>query len=185
MKGLCIGLALLAGVPVFAASAALPAPAPVAQLDLARYAGNWYEIARFPNRFQKQCVGDVTADYMPLADRQVRIVNRCRRDDGSVDAAEGHARVPDPAHPAQLEVRFAPGWLGWLPFVWADYWVIDLAPDYHYAVVGGSSRDYLWVLARTPVIEDSEYTAIRQRLAAQGYDIRRLMRTPQSAVTSR
>jgi apolipoprotein D and lipocalin family protein len=163
-----------------AAAASTPQASPVGTLDLARYAGHWYEIARIPNRFQKQCVGDVTAEYR-LHARGIDVVNHCRRDDGSMDTASGRARMADPANPARLEVRFAPIWLGWLPFVWADYWVIDLAPDYHYAVVGGASHDYLWVLSRTPTLEDSEYTAITQRIAAQGYDIRRLMRTPQSA----
>jgi apolipoprotein D and lipocalin family protein len=179
MKGFCISLALTLLMPI--AQAADTPVTPVAQLDVARYAGSWYEIARFPNRFQKQCVGDVTAHYIPAGSEHFDVVNRCRRDDGTFDTAAGKARVADPRKPSKLQVRFAPGWLGWLPFVWADYWIIDLAPDYHYAVVGGSSRDYLWVLSRTPTLEDSEYAGITQRIAAQGYDIRRLARTPQTA----
>ena len=82
--------------------------------------------------------------------------------------------------PAKLEVRFAPAWLGWLPFLWGDYWVIDLADDYRYAVVGEPSREYLWVLAREPRLPDADWQKIVARLPALGYDPSRLVRTPAS-----
>lgn len=89
--------------------------------------------------------------------------------------AEGLARI---VAPAKLQVRFAPSWLGFLPFVWGDYWVIDLAPDYGYAVVGEPSRDYLWILARDPRMDDATYARITAGLAAFGYDAGRLLRNP-------
>ena len=165
----------------FAASLALPsaraaAPLPVVpQLDLDRYAGQWHEIARYPNFFERMCVGDVTAHYTRNADGTVSVVNACRKEDGSMQRAEGLARV---VAPARLEVRFAPAWLGFLPFVWGDYWVIDLAPDYSHAVIGEPSREYLWILARNPRMDDATYARITGGLAALGYDPARLLRNP-------
>ena len=113
-------------------------PAPVRTVpfvDLDRYAGDWFEIARFPNRFQRQCVGDVRASYARRADGRIDVVNRCRTDDGRTEA-RGIARVVDERTFARLKVRFAPAWLSLLPFVWGDYWIIGLAEDYSWAVVG-------------------------------------------------
>src|SRR5512138_2451909 len=88
-------------------------------IDLPRYMGVWYEIARLPNRFQKQCAGDVRATYSLRADGRVTVVNECRRADGSMARAVGEARRADPVAPAsRLKVRFAPGFLSFLPFVW-------------------------------------------------------------------
>jgi apolipoprotein D and lipocalin family protein len=80
--------------------------------------------------------------------------------------------------PAKLQVRFAPEWLSWLPFVWANYWVIDLADDYSYAVVGEPTRDYLWILARAPQMSDGVYARILAKLPALGFDPAKLIRNP-------
>jgi apolipoprotein D and lipocalin family protein len=103
------------------------------------------------------------------------VVNRCTTESGQTDKAVGIARVTDPETNAKLQVRFAPAWLAWLPFVWGDYWVIDLANDYTYAVVGDPSRRYLWILARKPRLDPGIYASITGRLKAQGYDARRLI----------
>ena len=96
------------------ASAAADAPLPVvAGLDLNRYAGTWHEIARYPNFFERMCVRDVTANYTTNADGTIRVVNACRKDDGTMTQADGVARMVTP--PAKLQVRFAPDWLAWLP----------------------------------------------------------------------
>ena len=113
-------------------------PAPVRTVpfvDLDRYAGDWFEIARFPNRFQRQCVGDVRASYARRPDGRLDVVNRCRTADGQTEA-RGVARIVDERTFARLKVRFAPAWLSWLPLVWGDYWIIGLAADYSWAVVG-------------------------------------------------
>ena len=120
----------------------------------------------------------MTASYARNADDTVTVVNACRKDDGTMQRAEGLARV---VGPAKLEVRFAPAWLGFLPFVWGDYQVIDLAPDYSYAVVGEPSREYLWILARDPRMEDATYARITGGLAALGYDAAKLLRNPSPA----
>ena len=164
-----------AGVALTGAGAAAQALPVVPALDLDRYAGTWHEIARYPNWFERNCAREVTATYTLNGDGTIGVVNACRKDDGSTMSAEGLARV---VAPAQLQVRFAPAWLGFLPFVWGDYWVIDLAPDYSYSVVGDPSRRYLWILARAPAMDESAYRQITQRLPALGYDPAKLIRNP-------
>jgi apolipoprotein D and lipocalin family protein len=152
----------------------------VPSVDFKKYAGLWYEVARLPNRFQEQCAGNVTATYTPLDDGSIRVVNRCRKENGETDEAEGEAkRSGDDAPDAKLKVRFAPAFLSFLPFVWGDYWIIDLAPDYSYAVVGDPGRKYLWVLSRTPAMDDSALSAILDRAREKGYDLTGLIRTKQ------
>jgi len=139
----------------------------VAQLDISRYAGQWHEIAHLPVSFQKDCIGDITARYTLRQDGMVGVRNACRTADG-LDEAEGVARKV-PGHPGRLEVRFAPDWLGWLPFVWADYWVIDLDPGYEWAMVGEPRRKYLWILAREPHMERALFERLKARAEAMGY----------------
>jgi apolipoprotein D and lipocalin family protein len=150
----------------------------VASVDLVRYSGTWYEIARLPNRFQTKCAGDVTATYTLLPDGDISVVNRCRAGDGQITESEGRARRAG-EEGAKLEVRFAPAFLSFLPFVWGDYWIIELAPDYSYAVVGEPKRRYLWILARAKRMEEGVLQEILGRVRAQGYDTTPLLRTSQ------
>jgi apolipoprotein D and lipocalin family protein len=153
----------------------------VPSVDLERYCGVWYEIARLPNWFQKDCKGDVAATYTLLEDGEIKVVNRCRDEEGKMKEAEGRARRASDDEPnSKLKVRFAPAFLSFLPFVWGDYWIIDLAPDYSFAVVGEPNRKYLWVLARTPKLDDVTMRAILERVKEKGYDLRDLIRTEQS-----
>lgn len=149
----------------------------VEALDLERYQGLWHEIARLPNEFQDQCVGDVTAEYTLLESGKVEVINRCRLEDGSIDQANGLARRPDPSRPAALKVRFAPRWLSLLPFVWGDYQVFALDDDYQWALVGDPSREYLWMLARTPRIDPALYQDLIEQAAAQGFDTQAIVQT--------
>ena len=151
-------------------------------VDLARYAGRWYEIARLPNRFQEQCAGDVAATYTLRPDGRVSVVNECRGRDGKSRRAEGVARPADEKGPAsRLKVRFAPPWLSFLPLVWGDYWIVGLDPDYRYAVVGDPSRKYLWVLSRSPTMDAATYELLRASAGRLGFDTARLVLTPQSS----
>ena len=143
---------------------------PVPALDLQRYSGQWHEIAHLPMFFQRKCVADISATYTPNPDGTIGVRNACRDKQGGMRVSEGVARQV-PGRAAALEVRFAPGWLSWVPAVWADYWVIDLDPDYRWAVVGGPSRKYLWILSRTPGMERAQFEAIRARAAAKGYPV--------------
>ncbi len=157
-----------------------PALEVVASVELSRYSGKWYEVARLPNRFQSKCAGEVTATYSQLDDGQLKVVNECRQRDGRMARAEGRARLADKREPnSKLEVRFAPAWLGWLPVVWGDYWIIALAPDYSYSVVGTPDRKYLWVLSRTPQMDEVVYQRLVEQAAAKGFDVSRLIKTRQ------
>jgi apolipoprotein D and lipocalin family protein len=158
-----------------------PTLATVPKVDLDRYVGRWHELARAPNWFQRNCATDVTAEYARRTDGTVAVVNSCRRADGSVDRVEGTARIVDPATNAKLEVAFAPEALRWISAVWGNYWVIELAPDYRYAIVGEPSREYLWVLSRTPTLDDATWASIDARIAAAGYDRSKVTRTPVAA----
>lgn len=149
-------------------------------LDVPRYLGAWYEIARFPNRFQKQCDSNTTAHYSRLPDGKLQVLNRCRRADGRYDEAVGIARQIGPTDSPKLEVRFAPGWLSFLPMVWGDYWVVDLDPDYQLAAVSEPKREYLWILSRTPSVPRQTLAALLDRLERQGFDTSRLEMTKQT-----
>ena len=150
----------------------------VSSIDLSRYAGTWFEIARLPNRFQNDCAGDVTATYTVLDDGEIKVVNRCRKENGDTTEVEGRAKRAGNDEPvSKLKVRFAPSFLSFLPFVWGDYWIIDLAPDYSYAVIGEPKREYFWVLARTPGLESDTLKAIFQRATAQGYNLSEIIKT--------
>jgi len=160
-----------------AAQTAAPAAALAAlpSLDVPSYMGTWYQVAWFPNRFQKQCVSHTSATYRRLPEG-VEVLNRCRLADGRIDDVLGLARpagsvlVGDRLEPAKLEVSFLPGWLRWLP-IWGDYWVIQRAGDGRYAVISEASRKYLWVLSRTPQLAAADETAIRSQLVQQGFDL--------------
>lgn len=152
----------------------------VPHVDLDRYLGQWYEIARFPNRFQKKCAGEVRATYAKRTDGRIDVINECRTSDGSVTKAPGVARVVDEKTRARLKVRFAPAALSFLPFVWGDYSIIGLADDYSWATVGAPNRGYLWILSRTPSLSDTDYAAAVERARANGFDTSRLVRTRQS-----
>lgn len=150
-------------------------------LDLQRYSGQWFEVAKFPNRFQKQCTANTVAQYTPQSDGTVQVVNQCQLADGRTERATGSARQIGGRDSPRLQVRFAPAWLSFMPMVWGDYWVIDLDSDYQLAAVSEPARNYLWILSRQPQVESARYAALLQRLAAQGLDISRLETTAQSA----
>jgi len=145
-------------------------PLPVVpQVDLQRYAGRWYEVARLPNRFERECVRDITATYRVLLGSRIDVVNQCIKADGSRISANGLARSSD-GSTSRLEVRFAPAWLGVFPFVWGDYWIIALDPDYQWSLVGAPNRDYLWILARKPTLEASQVQRLLEKAKALNFD---------------
>lgn len=180
-KAIATVLGLLAFATVLlptSAAAAAPVQA-IATLDVPRYMGQWYEIAKFPNRFQKKCVANTVAQYTLLTSGRVRVTNRCRMASGEMDEAIGVARQMGAKNSPKLKVRFAPQWLSFLDAVWGDYWVLDIDPAYQLVAVGEPSREYLWVLSRTPTVPAPAYQALLSRLAAQGFDLRKLELSPQ------
>ena len=160
-------------------------PTPLASLNVPGYMGTWYQVAWFPNRFQRQCVSDTTATYRRLPDGNIEVSNRCKLADGRTDEAIGLARpkdssvIGDSLQPARLEVSFLPAALRWLP-IWGGYWVLQHAADGRYAVIGEPTRDYLWVLSRTPSLSGDDESEIRSRLLQQGYDLTRWQPHPQT-----
>lgn len=152
-----------------------------ASFDLERYQGRWYEISRLPNRFQEQCDGEVTAEYTLLDDGRASVTNRCRRADGGWSEARGIARRDaTDGREAALEVRFAPRWLSWLPFVWGEYRIMVLDDDYQYALVGSDDREFLWILARQPELPDDVFERLVAEAERQGFDTSGLIRTEQA-----
>ena len=148
-------------------------------VDLNSYAGTWYEQARLPNRFQKECVSDVRADYTLNADRTIMVTNQCRAKDGSVKEVQGVGRMShsvDPRNPAILEIRFAPEWTSWLPIVWGDYWIIKLQGDDQYSLVGTPDRKYLWVLSRMQAADDAVIDALLDYAGTLGFPVEQVKR---------
>ncbi len=139
----------------------------VASVDLERYVGLWHELARIPNRFQRQCRRESLAVYRLQPDGRLRVLNQCRRAKGGVDQARGVARVVDPRSNARLRVSLV-DLLGWRPF-WGDYWVIGLDPAYRWAIVGSPDRRYGWILARRRALEPEAWRTITAILERQGY----------------
>ena len=150
----------------------------VPAVDLTRYAGTWYEVARYPNRFEDgsrlDCT-DVTAEYTLRPDGQVGVINRCRNAvDGEQKDARGTAYAVAGAGNGKLRVSF------FWPF-YGDYWVLGLAPDYSWAVVGDPAREYLWVLSRSATLPAEAFAAAMESAKAQGFDVARLKWTRQAA----
>ena len=153
----------------------------IASLDVARYQGTWYEIAKFPNWFQRKCIADTNATYKIKDDGNVSVMNRCTFEGGEKGEAIGTARQIGNSTSPILEVRFAPAWLGFLPMVWGDYWVIDLDPEYQLAAVSDPGRKYLWILSRTKKVDPSKYQALLGRLVKDnGFSLDQLSLTPQN-----
>lgn len=174
-RSLCKTVALVGAVFLGACAAMPTGPLlkTVAQVDLQKYLGTWYEIATIPAWFEKDCTA-VTATYSLRPDGNLKVLNQCRKNtlDGPLDKIEGRAWVADGQDASRLKVSF---------FLWfaGDYWIIELDPDYRYAVVGSPDRKFLWILSRAPVMEESLYQELLRRIAAHGYDIRQIRKTPQ------
>jgi apolipoprotein D and lipocalin family protein len=161
------------------ATASLP-NAPVQNLDVPRYMGTWHEIARLPQKFQKQCVGDVTASYKQLSPARLQVTNACRKADGSMSVAVGEAKTTNVAAGA-LKVRFAPKWLSWVGAVWGDYWIVDLDADYRWVVIGSPDKNYMWILSRDKNMPAEQLATLKARAAARGYAVDKLIRSAPGA----
>lgn len=142
----------------------------VSSVDLSKYAGRWYEIARLPARFQKDCDSDVSAMYTLRADGKVKVLNQCRKASGQMKNADGTAKIVDKTTNARLKVTF------FWPF-YGDYWILELGDRYEYAVVGEPGRKYLWILSRSPRMDENLYQSLLVKIAAQGFDTSKLIKT--------
>lgn len=151
----------------------------VPYVDVVRYMGTWHEIARYKNSFQKDSCINTTAQYTLRDDGKVDVLNRCQdaSNAGRFEEAHGTAKVVDRQTNAKLKVTF------FWPF-YGKYWVIDLGPNYEYAVVGHPKRNYLWILSRTPTIDQQTYQGILSRLSEQYYDVGKLIENPGAVLRS-
>jgi apolipoprotein D and lipocalin family protein len=153
----------------------------VPSVDYARFAGQWYEIARLPNAFQQACAGNVTARYVSRPDGILTVINLCREANGRWREVRGVARrTRDQGPNSRLQVRFAPSFSSFLPFVWGDYQLIAVADDYRYALVGTPDRQSLWVLSRVPQMDEASYQHLVAKAHEQGFAVTRLQQTSQS-----
>ena len=168
IRGILLCLSLwIPGVAKAIPTESLPT---VSSIDVQRYQGQWFEISRLPMWFERNCLGDITANYTLREDRRIDVMNRCRTKDGFI-SAQGIAEQPDTLHPGRLRVRFAPDWLSWLPLVWGDYWIIDLDPQYRWVLVGAPNRDNLWILSRTPALDPVHVNALKQKAKSYGFQV--------------
>lgn len=153
-------------------------PAVVPYVDLERYAGEWYEIERYENKFQNNCLG--TKATYTLKGKKVQVLNECERKDkrGEIQKAKGTAFVVDKETQAKLKVSFVPLLRHWGVFA-GEYWVLELGSDYEYALVGDSKREYLWILSRTTTLDSKTLDYLKMRADELGFDSKKLLKTPQ------
>jgi apolipoprotein D and lipocalin family protein len=145
----------------------------VDNLEIDRYLGTWYEIARFPHRFEKNLEG-VTATYSLRDDGKIRVVNRGYRGslDGKPSKAVGKAKIPDPDEPGRLKVSF-------FLFFYSDYFVLELDEDYRWAMIGSSSPDYFWILSRSPQMDQEVLEMLLETARRRGYNLDQLVMVKQ------
>lgn len=174
MKSLVLILSI-----VFAsfAQASYPQLETVENVELNRYLGKWYEIARFDQKFQKNCTA-VTAEYKLRKNGTIKVINKCRkfRPDGKLKVAIGRARVTDKSSNSKLRVQFFLRFLN-IGFLSGNYWILDLGEDYEYAMVGDPSRKYLWILSRTSQLDERTYLDLVQKAQILGFDTDKLLKT--------
>jgi lipocalin len=145
----------------------------VKELDLDRYLGTWYEIARFPHSFEKGMAG-VTANYSLRDDGKIRVLNKGYKNglNGELSIAEGKAKIPDKAQPGKLKVSFF-----WI--FYGDYFVLELDENYQYAMIGSSSPKYFWILSRTPQMDEATYNMLLEKARNRGYNLDKLEKVEQ------
>lgn len=167
-----LGLLLATTAVLGGSRASCPSTAP--HVDLARYGGRWYTIASLPAWFERGCTGSTT-DYTLLKEGQLKVVNSCHKDtlDGPVKSFEGKAWVVEPSTNSKLKVKFG-------RFITSDFWIFDVTPDYQNAIIGTPDGGYMWILSRTPTMDESDYASTVTRAADKGLNTSRLERIPQA-----
>ena len=157
---------------------ARPAPPTAPAVDLPRYLGTWYEIARLPMRFEPADYTDISATYTLEGDGAIRVQNRALDGDGALQESIGQARPVTPGDPSRLEVTFLPQALRWIPFTKGDYWILRIDADYRTALVGSPDYDYLWLLHRAPTLDADTRASFLATARDLGYALDGLIDTP-------
>jgi apolipoprotein D and lipocalin family protein len=142
----------------------------VPHVELEKYLGKWYEIAHLPAKFQEGC-DETTATYTLLKDGNISVLNQCIKN-GKMKQAKGKAKIVDKDSNAKLKVTF------FWPF-YGDYWIIKLGDEYDYSVVGTPDRKYLWILSRTPQMNDKLYSQLLEYAKSKGFDVNKVIKTLQ------
>jgi len=172
-----IGLPVLQGL---LGSRRVPPPVAATDVDMARYAGTWYEVAALPSRFESSCAGQPRAHYTPRWDGSVEIVNSCPDKSGRTREVKGIALPVEGGFGAKLRVSLWPMWLRWLPLAWSDYWILHVDEAYSEALVATPDRRNLWLLSRRPNMSPARIQALQQKATMQGFVVAKLrMSQPQ------
>ncbi len=163
---------LLSGVVIaFSAIAAVASAGVVTapHVNLNRYVGKWYEVASIPQTFQRQCVGNTTAEYSYTKNGRIKVVNSCDTAKGDRSVAVGRAEITDRTSNSKLKVTFVKIFGNWIFAFGGDYWILDVAPDYSFALVGDPTANYAWLLSRTPQISLATYAYAEAKFRSEGY----------------
>jgi|SoiMethySBSTD1v2_1073268.scaffolds.fasta_scaffold291262_3 apolipoprotein D and lipocalin family protein len=171
-----VSRAIVCGLALFAFPQGAP-PREAAGLDPKLLAGTYYEIARIPNSFERQCVGEVTTTYDVRPDGRLDVFNECRNENGTETRAHGIGRPA--ADGATIEVRFPAPWLSGGRRPWPDYAILGAGPEYSYVVAGDAGRHHLWILSRLPRMSQLAYAQAIEIAKGRGHDVARLVRTPE------
>lgn len=170
---------LLLGCSSFAKDSR-PAVQTATFVELNKYLGKWYEVASIPQSFQKQCVANTTAEYSMLEKGMIKVFNSCETSQGSRDSAEGRAKIVDNNTNSKLKVTFVK--IGdWIFAFGGNYWILDVDNGYNIALIGDPSRNYAWILSRTPELSAAQWVEAEKTYKAQGYDTCKILTSIQSS----
>lgn len=167
---------LILGGNAFSKNAEIPT-AP--HVDLEKYLGKWYEVASIPQSFQRKCVRNTFAEYSMSEDNLIKVLNSCDTQSGDKKFAEGRAKVIELEHNSKLKVTFVK-LIRWIFAFGGNYWILDVAPNYSYALVGDPTLKYAWILSRTPAMDKTIFIEIESKYRALGYDTCKILTSIQS-----
>lgn len=177
---IAVGGAVLVGLGMTMAHAQTKPLPTVEKVELDKYLGKWYEVARKPLSFQKKCDRDVTAMYTLNENGNIVVDNRCVQKDGTSTGSLGEAYVQNAPYNTKLKVSFLPEAIRWLPVGRGDYWVLKIDEGYQTVLVGEPKRKYMWILSRTPQADKAVVNEYLEYAKSVGYDLSDVIHTKQT-----